>query len=1129
MTSSPTMLLLLLLCLSATQVGSELVLRLDFESVLGGRTPDTSGAPLYGDGVLRSFKASPLSTDARINTRSLSFASTLGSHLDFDVTLAPPSAHTRAGWVKPSATSPVPMSVMAFGLALGAGGGAVAVSDFRLANGRVSVHLSEGPTVDDTVSDVITGTARVDDGGWHHIALTALTNAAGTATSFALYVDGVLDIGPVQSTIVPSVDTLTVGKRTMGVADNPLYYNGLIDDLRLYDAILSAPEIASLAQLPPQPTTTVTTATSTSSTSTTTSTTSTSTRTTTTTSTTATTSTSTATTATAMDPSVYQLTPGVHLDFELERGVIALDSSGNGHHGNLVNFGANTERSDDRKVGFRSLMFQAGAGQFLQLPFFSLLLPDLTFAAWVRLSAGVFPPTRTVIALGSAAGTGNTVLELRVSNSIAQGRVLFHGAQTLASASFALQRDVWHHVALVVQPAEPGIVSLQVYVDGFASGAAARATASLTPTDLTVGKQDDGQPGSAKTFFAGLLDDVRVYNVALTPTQVLELVQTASTLQTTSATTVSTTTTATTTSTTTSSTTTTTTTATTTSPTTTTATTAMPSRQPFAVWALETARGTEAFDTSRRSPSLNIDFEPAAPGVNPWTNNAREGLYAIFMPSLAAGLVTSLMRDYPPSETRMLWVRTVDEEGPLLSYTQRDPGTGRRQRRSNQLETAGVNVSSKAPGAHAGVQATLGSVRQPRAQNHPQNQYQNQTPHHQQRRADDAVSVYEIGLFDGFVRARIVAGAEEHSVSSFRTVNDGEWHHVALVSVEVPGDKRLAELFVDGLSQGVASPFPFQPTALDQVSIGYLGANAGGPTTLVGAVDDVRLYDVALTQEEIQTVILNTPDFTTPTTTITTTTSATTTTTTTTSTTSSTSTSSTTTTTTTTTTTATTTTTTTTTTSTTSTTTRTTTTTTTTSTTSTTSTSTTSTTTTTTSTSTSTTTTTTSTTTSTTTTTTTTTARRNTATTTKRNTARRNMTTTAKRAGATRWPVCFQSFSTAPTAPTALLTKSSLKKLACRFSLASPRAIATSLFPTTRNALSTACLKSLLRVRPSTKRDLKTCFPLSVSRVKWKTHTQDMATVVVVPSSFLPAAAAPFLLNATPCLNCLQFLGWCRH
>jgi hypothetical protein len=81
---------------------------------------------------------------------------------------------------------------------------------------------------------------------------------------------------------------------------------------------------------------------------------------------------------------------------------------------------------------------------------------------------------------------------------------------------------------------------------------------------------------------------------------------------------------------------------------------------------------------------------------------------------------------------------------------------------------------------------------------------------------------------------------------------DGQWHHVALtVSENASISYPDVKLYLDGMddSQTTTDPDTFNIVATVDVTIGRRGTN--NDRIFSGSLDDVRIYDRALTQEEI--------------------------------------------------------------------------------------------------------------------------------------------------------------------------------------------------------------------------------------------------------------------------------------
>ena len=167
----------------------------------------------------------------------------LGSALSFDgsdnvVTIldfVPPRQGTIAFWIDPGfATSKQRV--------FGAGG------DYELivySDGRVRNELFAAGS-----GTLNSSTDAVESGRWNHIAVTYVYDGAGPSTALQVYVDGEFDTsGSAGEPSVPSDTTLLLGHRTG--ASGGEHYGGLLDDIRIYDHVLSEAEIKALA-VPPR-------------------------------------------------------------------------------------------------------------------------------------------------------------------------------------------------------------------------------------------------------------------------------------------------------------------------------------------------------------------------------------------------------------------------------------------------------------------------------------------------------------------------------------------------------------------------------------------------------------------------------------------------------------------------------------------------------------------------------------------------------------------------------------------------------------------------------------------------------------------------------------------------------------
>jgi hypothetical protein len=102
-------------------------------------------------------------------------------------------------------------------------------------NGRIRMGNGAGEAEGRTV---------VTDGGWHHVAVTISENATNSSSDVQIYIDGQEDTrestDPDAFNLVANWD-VTIGYRP---SQQDRFFNGQIDDVRIYDRVLSAEEAA---------------------------------------------------------------------------------------------------------------------------------------------------------------------------------------------------------------------------------------------------------------------------------------------------------------------------------------------------------------------------------------------------------------------------------------------------------------------------------------------------------------------------------------------------------------------------------------------------------------------------------------------------------------------------------------------------------------------------------------------------------------------------------------------------------------------------------------------------------------------------------------------------------------------
>jgi len=75
------------------------------------------------------------------------------------------------------------------------------------------------------------------------------------------------------------------------------------------------------------------------------------------------------------------------------------------------------------------------------------------------------------------------------------------------------------------------------------------------------------------------------------------------------------------------------------------------------------------------------------------------------------------------------------------------------------------------------------------------------------------------------------------------TVHDGEWHHVAIT-----GSGTTGKIYIDGVLDGT---FTYSALVTTPSNTFYIGSNEGSSSFFTGALDDIRIYDFALSLSEV--------------------------------------------------------------------------------------------------------------------------------------------------------------------------------------------------------------------------------------------------------------------------------------
>lgn len=205
-----------------------------------------------------------------------------------------------------------------------------------------------------------------------------------------------------------------------------------------------------------------------------------------------------------------------HWTFDDNEGMIAGDSSGNGHAGTLRNSPVWT---DGRFGG--TLLFD-GTDDYVDLDGIDIVGPGLTIAAWIKASS-FLPDWADNRIISRATGTGEQDHYWMLSTINSGGvklrfRLKTNGVtNTLIAHSGNIATDTWIHVAATYDGSQ-----MKLYKDGMVVGGMSKSGSlpMSSSVETCIGRNPDGYG-----YFHGLIDDVRIYNYALRQIEIQKLIR----------------------------------------------------------------------------------------------------------------------------------------------------------------------------------------------------------------------------------------------------------------------------------------------------------------------------------------------------------------------------------------------------------------------------------------------------------------------------------------------------------------------------------------------------------------------------------------------------------------------------
>jgi hypothetical protein len=315
-------------------------------------------------------------------------------------------------------------------------------------------------------------TGTINDGTWHMLTLVETR-----ATGGDFYLDGVYQEsrGTTFTGDINSATSLNIGHSRNAVD----YNHGGIDEVRMYNRVLSQSEITKLFSNPGVITTTAT-------------------------------ATSKPTTSFATEE--VSQGPVGFWRFDEGQGTTAKDSSQNGNFATLSGASLPTWQTEDQCVSVKCLYF-GGATSYVDLGTKAALnttTGNFTLAAWIRTTQTT---EGHIISRGGGGGVNAAVF--RIGNTV--GKVNCRISDSAAVDSRQTVNDgQWHYVVCSVD--RSGLSS--VYIDGrldYSVDISAKSANSISDSNWAIGVEN---LAGKSHYFNGFIDEPKIYNYARSASQV---------------------------------------------------------------------------------------------------------------------------------------------------------------------------------------------------------------------------------------------------------------------------------------------------------------------------------------------------------------------------------------------------------------------------------------------------------------------------------------------------------------------------------------------------------------------------------------------------------------------------------
>ena len=210
-----------------------------------------------------------------------------------------------------------------------------------------------------------------------------------------------------------------------------------------------------------------------------------------------------------------------HTKMNVNSGTVLPDLSGNNNHGTLTSM-ANPPSATSGWAGSQGLRFD-GVNDYVEKTGFAFVAPPFTISAWVMNKGGYVSSYNSIVSRGGAnANNCNFDFGMRKQATLLNSRVYLYwrnGSTTYGTeiVDSALQSTAnWVYITGVVDSS----YNLTLYVNGVSIGTDG---SNAIPTDGSQALRIGAWSGTQITsdYFNGIIDDVRIYNRALSADEVM--------------------------------------------------------------------------------------------------------------------------------------------------------------------------------------------------------------------------------------------------------------------------------------------------------------------------------------------------------------------------------------------------------------------------------------------------------------------------------------------------------------------------------------------------------------------------------------------------------------------------------